>query len=521
MMFALLDSVIFKRLLWLWLVPLLAGCMPAVTDPPRHANQATAAEQPAILSGEPLLLPAPSPTPGGPQIAGAIRDDQVGSVHPVITIWVNETSAAHAQVVNQLVDSFNASHDWHVEVLLVTPKLLPQLVRTAAISDTLPDLIMHPIEYSLGWASSGILDAGAATDIINQLGRGTFEPGALDLVQLPSGLQAAVPQDGWQQLLIYRRDWFTVRDLAPPDNYAAMMAAAQAIFEPDTVISGLVVPTESDLISAHQVFEHIALANGCELISPEGEVTFFSPACLEALEFYREIINEHSPIGVQTDTSALNAYLAGRTGFIMGSPRILPHLAGLEPTAQPSCSECSTPDYLAQNSGFVTVITGSGDLATRARFSELTYWGITRQANRAGVEQFLEYWYNEAYLTWLAVNPERKVPMRRGNAADNGHFYRAWRQLPVIPDGPSLEAIYGAALVDQISQDVAASNRWGLPEQGELIAAMYENLTFSILVQEMLSGYFNSSQSVVEGYLRVVGLMPDYPFEMQVTRSEE
>jgi len=521
MMFALPNTLVFKRLLWLWLVLLLAGCVPAITDPPRHANQAASAEQPAVLSGEPLVLPAPTPTPGGPPIADASSGEPAGSTHPVITIWINETSAAHAQVVNQLVDSFNASHDWHVEALLVAPKLLPQLVRTAAISNTLPDLIMHPVEYSLGWAYSGILDAAVATEVINQLGRETFEPGALDLAQLESGLQAAVPQDGWQQLLIYRRDWFAARDLAPPDNYGAMMAAARAIFEPDTIISGLVVPTESDLISTHQVFEQIALANGCELISPVGEVTFFSPACLEALEFYREIINEHSPIGVQTDTSALNAYLTGRTGFIMGSPRILPQLAGLDPAVQASCSECSTPDYLAQNSGFVTVITGSGDLARRARFSELTYWGITRQADRAGVEQFLEYWYNEAYLEWLAVNPERKVPLRRGNSVDNGHFYRAWRQLPVVPGGPTLEAIYGTTLVDQLSQDVAQSNRWGLPDQGELMAAVYENLTFSILVQEMLSGYFNSSQSVVEAYLRVVGLIPDYPFEMQVTKSEE
>jgi len=521
MRFALVHSIVLKRLLWLWLVPLLVGCVPAVTDPPRHANQAAAAEQPAILSGEPVDLPAPTPTPGGPQIADANSDNQTGSVHPVITIWINETSTAHAQIVNQLVDSFNASHDWHVEALLVTPKLLPQLVRTAAISDTLPDLIMHPVEYSLGWAYGGILDVAAATEVISQLGRETFEPGALELVQFESGLQAAVPQDGWQQLLIYRSDWFAARDLAPPDNYAAIMAAAQAIIEPDTIISGLVVPTESDLISTHQVFEQIALANGCELVSSEGEVTFFTPACLEALEFYREIINEHSPIGVQTDTSALNAYLSGRTGFIVGSPRILPQLAGLDPVVQAGCPECSTPDYLAQNSGFVTVITGSGNLATRARFSELTYWGITRQADRAGVEQFLEYWYNEAYLEWLAVNPERKVPMRRGNSVDNGHFYRAWRQLPVVPGGPTLETIYGTALVDQISQDVAQSNRWGLPEQGELIATVYENLTFSILVQEMLSGYFNSSQSVVEGYLRVVGLIPDYPFAMQVTASEE
>jgi multiple sugar transport system substrate-binding protein len=500
---------------------LLAGCAPNLADPPRRANQEAWADQPPILSGEPVILPVPSPTPGDMIIVGETAVTQTTSARPTITIWVNETSPAHAQALNQIVDNFNANHDLHVEALLVTPKLLPQLVSAATISNTLPDLILHPVEYSAGWAQSGVLNAEAASGVIDQLGANTFEPGALDLVRLPSGLNAAVPQDGWQQLLVYRADWFTERGLATPDNFAAIMAATEAIFEPDSVISGLVVPTESDLISTHQIFEQIALANGCELISAEGEVIFLQPACLEALEFYREIINEYSPIGVQTDTSVLNAYLAGRTGLIMGSPTILPRLAGLDSISRPSCPECATTDYLAQNSGFVTIITGSGDLAGRARFSEVTYWGITRQANQTGVEQFLDYWYNEAYLDWLAVNPERKVPMRPGTAVDNGHFYRAWRQLPLVPGGPTLEAVYGAALVDQISQDVAQSDRWGLPEQGSLMAAVYENLTFSIMLQEMLSGYFNSSQSVVEGYLRVVGLIPDYPFEMQVTSSEE
>jgi multiple sugar transport system substrate-binding protein len=507
--------------LWTAVFLLLVGCAPDLQNPPRHANQEIWAEQPPLLSGEAVVLPAPSPTPGGMLTAESDLPTQPRDANPTITIWINETSPEHARVVNQIIDEFNANHDWHAEALLVTPKLLPQLVQTAAISNTLPDLILHPIEYSVGWAESGILDAETAANVVTRLGANTFEPGALELVRLTSGQYAAVPQDGWQQILVYRADWFTERGLAEPDNFAAMTAAARAIFEPDTIISGLVVPTESDLISTHQVFEQLALANGCELVSPEGEILFHGPACLEAIEFYREIINENSPSGVQTDTSALNAYLAGRTGFIMGSPRILPRLAGLDANLQASCAECDAPDYLARNSGIVTVISGQGATAARARFSEIIYWGVTRQANPEGVEQFLNYWYNEAYLDWLAVNPERKAPMRRGTAVDNGHFYRAWRQLPLVPDGPTLEDVYGAALTDQISLDVAQSDRWGLPEQGTLIGLVYEKLTFSSLLQELLSGYFNSAQSVVQAYLRVADLMPNYPFERVYTSSDE
>ena len=38
-----------------------------------------------------------------------------------------------------------------------------------------------------------------------------------------------------------------------------------------------------------QTFEEIGLGNGCEMVDDEGEVTFDSPECVEALDFYGEL----------------------------------------------------------------------------------------------------------------------------------------------------------------------------------------------------------------------------------------
>ena len=95
------------------------------------------------------------------------------------------------------------------------------------------------------------------------------------------------------------------------------------------------------------------------------------------------------PPAVQTDTSARNALLAGRTGMIVTSPAILPDLAGLNPAAAPSCPECVASEdgvnYLARNIGILTEIRGSGAGATPTAFGNVTALGITTVADRGRV----------------------------------------------------------------------------------------------------------------------------------------
>ena len=316
-----------------------------------------------------------------------------------------------------------------------------------------------------------------------------------------------MPNSGFHQLTIYRNDWFEQRNLALPNNFNTLFAAAEATHDPENLISGFVVPTEANLVSTQQIFEHMALASGCQLVDEAGEVQLLDPACSEALTFYFRIINQFSPIGVQTDTSTRNAYLAGRTGLIMGPPSLLPQLAGLDPAALPSCPECAaTPGFLAQNSSVLTQLNG-------AEFGNMSLLGITNSAERETAVQFATYWFNEGYDQWLSVESERKVPMRWGNTSNPRQFIDAWGTQPIAGSENSLESLYGAETVTALRDGLATSGRWGLPQgQGQLITSLYEELTFSIVLQEMLSGYFSSDQSIIEAYNRIVELIPNYAF---------
>jgi hypothetical protein len=81
--------------------------------------------------------------------------------------------------------------------------------------------------------------------------------------------------------------------------------------------------------------------------------------------------------------------------------------------------------------------------------------------------------------------------------------------------GPSLFEIYGQELVDQLSQNVVTPSRWGFDQgQGALVTTIYEKLVLSPLIQEMLSGYFTSSQTIIEIYRAVTDLLPGYAYPL-------
>lgn len=508
---------------------LLAACGVDLQNPPRLATATAQAALPSPTRSGPLELVAPTatPAPEGSDAPSAAPTGEMTTTAPSdgdrLTIWINETSPEHREALNEIAAEFADRQGINVAVQLVSPALLPELASTGVLSGTLPDLIMHPIEYTAGWVRDGILDAAAADEVVDSLGRERFDAAALELLSV-NGQTAAVPSDGYYQLLLYRADWFEDFGLDTPDNYPAMAAAAERIFNPEEIISGLVIPTESNLVTTHQAFEQIALANGCRLIDESGEVTILEPACRVAIEHYFTTINRFSPSGVQTDTSAAIAFLTGRTGIIMTSTAILPDLAGLNPSAAPTCDECDETEdgvnYLARNTGIVTEISGpNGGPAT---FGNIRSLGITTAANRELAQAFAEFWFDEGYERWLAVASERKVPLQLGTADEPRRFIDVWGTTPLGDSGLSLADIYGEEVVARLREGIASAPRWGLREgYGSLMTRLYDDFLFSIVLQEMLSGYFDTETTLREAYRRTVDLIPDYSFPDRLAEEEE
>ncbi len=490
---------------------LFSACT-AVTPPRLATAQATPLPTP---TSETFISKVPTPTAVSATIPATSNE-----ANPSLTIWINESSPAHAQLAQEMAAEFTQLNNIDAEMVLVSPLLLPELVNTAVLSGTLPDIILHPAQYSIGWANKGVLDKDAAATALQQIGADTFDPEAIAQLS-DKGELVALPSDGFQQIILYRTDWFADNNLAPPDSFDALYAAAEATTDRENGRSGFVVPTESNLIQTHEAFEQIALANGCELIDQKGEVTLLDPACVEAINFYYSIINQFSPPNVQTVTSTSNAYLDGRSGLIIFSTEILPQLASIN--ADPNCPECAAnPTFLAQNSGIVTKIRGNSPTATPANFSQLLALGITTAADEETAVTFADYWFNEGYEKWLTLESERKVPLRWGTDAESGRFIDNWGNTPLGDSEQSLTDIFGAETVAQLREGVASTPRWGVPQgQGNLLTTLYEDLIVAIVLQEMLSGYFPPTQTINELYNQVTENIPNYQYYPEPTPASE
>ncbi len=499
----------------LLILTILFSACTAVTPPRLATAQVTVTP---IPTGEPFISKAPTATAvsGEESNPAAI----VTEPNPSLTIWINESSPEHTELMQEMAKEFNQLTNIDAEMVMVSPLLLPDLVNTAVLSDTLPDIILHPAQYSLGWVGKGILNPDAATTAIQQIGADSFDPDAINLLST-TGQIAAIPNDGHQQIILYRTDWFAENNLATPDTFDSLYAAAEATTDRENLRSGFVVPTEANLVETHQAFEQMALANGCQLIDDKGEVTLLEPACIDALNFYYSIINQFSPPNVQTYTSTPNAYLDGRSGLILFSPEILPNLASIG--AQPDCPECgSNPTFLAENSGIVTTLTGNGSQAAPVNFSEITALGITTAANEETAVAFANYWFNEGYEKWLALESERKVPMRWGTAEQPRQYIDSWGKTPLAPNQPSLQDLYGETVVTQLRDGIASAPRWGMQQgQGALLTTLYEDLTVAIVLQEMLSGYFPPAQTINELYNQVTDNIPNYQYYPEPTATPE
>ena len=198
--------------------------------------------------------------------------------------------------------------------------------------------------------------------------------------------------------------------------------------------------------------------------------------------------------------------------MIMTPPTILPQLAGLDENNLPTCPDCNRNiKHLAENSGIITTIFGLG--GTSANFGEITNLGITHEADVETAVTFAEYWFNDGYETWLAVESERKVPLRQGTNTNPTQYLDNWGHKPLADSEQSLAELFGEEVVAQLRDGVAESNRWGIPQgQGGLVTELYRELSLSVVLQEMLSGYFNTDKTIYQAYQRVLELIPDYAF---------
>lgn len=411
-----------------------------------------------------------------------------------LRFWTTEEQPARLQRQQDMAQNFEALSGHSVEVIPVTESDLGTRATAAFAAGDLPDVIYHTLQYALPWSQDGILDADAATDVINDLGAATFAPGALSMAATDGGW-ASVPVDGWTQLVVYRADLFEANGLEPPNSYANVLAAIEALHNPPEMY-GFVAATKVDENFMSQVLEHVFLANGVSPVDENGFAPLDEAATTEVLEFYRAIA-QASPPGELYWQQSRGLYFAGQAAMIIWSPFILDELAGLRDSAPPTINDDPTSTELASKTGIVTKFSGPSN-ADGAAWADVRYFGITSDADTDAAMEFVNYALSEGYGQTLAIAPEGKFPVRQGTADNPNEYADLWSTLPVGVDRKApLADLYPQEMIDEIVAGLNVGQRWGVSEgQLALASKIVNSQVINRVVRQFIDGELNASEAV-------------------------
>jgi multiple sugar transport system substrate-binding protein len=383
-----------------------------------------------------------------------------------ISVWILENEPARVQATTADLAIFTKRTGIRVRLRALGDDELASAVSSAQADRTLPDVLQLPLASVHAYASRGMLDSAAAGDVLDRLGDQTFSQTALSLVSR-DGTPAAVPSDGWGELLIYRKDLFRRAGLPPPRTLDDVARAAKRLDDPGTRRGITLATAPGDTFTA-QTFEHVALAAGCQVVDDQGRIRLTSARCKRAFRVYVDLARRYSPKEIQDVDTTRETYFAGKAAMIFWSPFLLDAMAGLRADAIPTCPQCRTdPAFLAKNSGLVGALQSGDGTTPAAQFGELSSWAITSGAQTEAASRFVEYMLSDGYLRWLGLSPQGKYPVRTGDERDSERFATAWMHLPSgVERKAPLSRFYGRALIDALGDGVRGFQRWGF-SQGE------------------------------------------------------
>jgi len=402
-----------------------------------------------------------------------------------ITFWTTEIEQDRLFIQKEIAQAFTDKTGIRVHVIPVHENLLREKITAAYAAKSLPDVVFHPIDFTIGWAEENILDVKTVSEVIHQLGQSTFSTGPLNLIRFSDGY-AAIPIDGWGQLLLYRKDLFKENNLLPPDTWQHILVAAEKLHKPP-LMWGFDLPTDPGQIYTHQVFEHFALSNSVHLVNDMGDIMLNTPEMIQTLEFYKSLARFGPPGNIYWLHTRID-YLTGRTAMTVWSPYILDELSGLRQD-QPVVPDMikNQPGFLAKNTGFIPIIKGPH---ASAQYGQMNYLGITRDANIPLAQKWVIHLLTDGYIQWLSMAPEGKLPMRKGTPESPHCFVDGWKDLEFgTTSRVKISECYGEDTTNQILSGIEGFHRWGFAKgKGSLISKIYGTKIIPKILKRFLDG---------------------------------
>lgn len=403
---------------------------------------------------------------------------QTVCVQAQIVFWTFEVDARSLAIQNDIAARFEATNPGiEVEIVPVDRAVMMEKAMTALTINKLPDLIFHPLDYTFRLVKEKVIDVEAAHDLIGKLGKNTFAEGALTLATYEEKF-AAIPVDAWSYILLYRKDLLEAAGLVPPETWLDVKKVAQALHAPP-LIWGIGIPTSPWDIYTQHVLEKFSLSRNVLLVDKAtGEVDLNTPEFIATLRSYKEL-SKFSPPGDVNQMHTRLDYLGGRCAMTILPSFMLPHLCGAN-----SDGVLVVPN-LNEKTGFTGVIKGED---SEAQFGQINYFGITNGSNKEITEKLVRFIFEEDYMEWLSMNPEQKLPLRKGTEEERNKFADGWKNLISI-HGRKLSDCYGTESLNSMLAGAEKFDRWGFTSgRGFLMSRIYQSKVIPIVLKRYLDG---------------------------------
>ncbi|MBC7189038.1 extracellular solute-binding protein, partial [Candidatus Aerophobetes bacterium] len=351
-------------------------------------------------------------------IAGAISIltfFEVALAQTQIALWICGTDEKTLESFQSIAERWQEKNpDIKIEILSVEEATLMERAMTALATNSLPDMIYHPLEFSVRLAEKDVFSSDIATEIIEKMGKETFSEGALKIVKYREKF-AALPVDGWSMLLVWRKDLIENGGFPPPQSWEEIEKIATSLHRPP-LLWGIEVPTSFEHEYTQQVVETLSLQRGVRLVDQNGSVNLNTPEFADTLRFYKKL-SKFTPPGNIYEFHTKMDYLGGRCVMSFFPSSILTELC------QPSQKYPSLQD-IYKKTGFTALINSPGS----SQYFGGNYIGITTKVRDKNlIERFVEFLLNDEYLFWLASRPQIMLPLRKGNRENLQKFVLEWQ----------------------------------------------------------------------------------------------
>jgi multiple sugar transport system substrate-binding protein len=212
---------------------------------------------------------------------------------------------------------------------------------------------------------------------------------------------------------------------------------------------------------------------------------------IQVLAFYKKL-SRFTPYRNINWLLSRKEYLSGRTAMTMWSPFILDELSGLR-NDLPVIPDIIMGEkgYLANNTGFVTVIKGPRGAA---QYSYINCLSIMKDADSVSAKRWAEFLLSDGYLRWLDMAPEGKWPQRKGTRLQPDYFIKGWMDLSLGATVPAkISERYGMGIIKLITNmpDTDIHNWSNTQKEKTIVNSLHETK----IVSKILNRFINSELS--------------------------